>query len=401
MKCWVLSLMVFSSLACAGGQPPPPAQESSGGLSLYVSPHEEELTLHRELIDRIAESPQGYFRYINEVFTRRVCAELDPEELELPSVVLHGDAHVEQFAITDAGYGLDDFDAAGEGPAVVDLVRFSTSIALACRSRAWGADERQLIEAFLDRYVFALRESKAREPEPLFVAQQIEGFPADRQDFLDFVEKVIEPVPGDERKEARVAFSRFVESVTDLATPPGFFEVHSFGRFSLGVGSALDRKYLWRVQGPTSALGDDVVLEMHEVRDLPEDACVSGNGEHPANRILRSARSLGRIEDRWRGAVPAASEDTTPFWIHTWRAHFYEVHVADEELGLSDLRAIVLVAAEQLGSGHVGMHGSRLQSQKVAAAVEPLRGRIRDLSVRLAGEVEGAWRRFRLELGRG
>jgi Ser/Thr protein kinase RdoA (MazF antagonist) len=42
-------------------------------------------------------------------------------------VNLHGDAHLEQFAVTDASFGLIDFDDAVGGPAVIDLLRFGVS----------------------------------------------------------------------------------------------------------------------------------------------------------------------------------------------------------------------------------------------------------------------------------
>ena len=34
-------------------------------------------------------------------------------------MAVHGDAHIEQFVVTDDSYGLEDFDQAGYGPAVV------------------------------------------------------------------------------------------------------------------------------------------------------------------------------------------------------------------------------------------------------------------------------------------
>ena len=42
----------------------------------------------------------------------------------MPTVTLHGDPHLEQYAVTDAGRGLTDFDDASKGPAILDLVRF-------------------------------------------------------------------------------------------------------------------------------------------------------------------------------------------------------------------------------------------------------------------------------------
>ncbi len=387
----ILVAILWWGVGCAPAPPRSPLTEKVG-FSVSASSFRD----HPELAARVARSPQDYFRFVNAPFVRRVCAAFEGDDL--PEVILHGDAHVGQFAITEVGYGLDDFDAGGVGPPVIDLVRFATSIVLGCRRRGWEEAERDLVEVFLDRYLYALRESKAAEPRPAFVTEQIEAFPSGREAFLRFVAQNQEPVKGAELEEIRAAFGRYVETVRDRAPAPGFFEVQSVGRFHLGIGSALDRKYLWRVRGATESPADDVVLEMHEVAPLPPGSCMRGGGEHPADRILRSADSLGRIADPWRGRVPMLDSSETPYRVHTWRAHFHEVAVTDEGFDLADFRTLVLVAGEQLGSGQVGRSSSRLQSQRVAAAVEPLRSRIIDLSLELADEVHAGWERFRSEL---
>ena len=66
-------------------------------------------------------------------FAARTCYEFRDVRWQLPSVAVHGDAHPEQFVVTDASFGLADFDRAGFGPAIVDLVRYAASVHLACR----------------------------------------------------------------------------------------------------------------------------------------------------------------------------------------------------------------------------------------------------------------------------
>lgn len=48
-----------------------------------------------------------------------------PSRWRLPSGAVQGDAHLEQFVVTDDDFGLADFDNAGYGPAIVDLVRYA------------------------------------------------------------------------------------------------------------------------------------------------------------------------------------------------------------------------------------------------------------------------------------
>src|SRR4051812_16816266 len=70
-----------------------------------------------ELLDRLRADPFTYFRFVNRAWTERVCqlfADVHP-----PMVRLHGDAHVEQFALTKDAWGLDDFDDSIRGPTFI------------------------------------------------------------------------------------------------------------------------------------------------------------------------------------------------------------------------------------------------------------------------------------------
>jgi uncharacterized protein (DUF2252 family) len=89
-----------------------------------------------ELVDRLRADPFVYFRFINRAWTSRVC-ELFADVRNQPVVRIHGDAHVEQFALTRDAWGLDDFDDSTRGPAFVDIVRFLGSIDVATRQRGW------------------------------------------------------------------------------------------------------------------------------------------------------------------------------------------------------------------------------------------------------------------------
>ena len=85
-----------------------------------------------ELLDRLRADPYTYFRFTNRAWTTRVC-EAFATTPDVPVVRLHGDAHVEQFAVTSDAWGLDDFDDSARGAMVVDVVRFLGSLDLAGR----------------------------------------------------------------------------------------------------------------------------------------------------------------------------------------------------------------------------------------------------------------------------
>ena len=105
-----------------------------------------------ELVKRLQTTAFDYFRFVNRPWIARVCEVFGEDLRDLSNVRLHGDAHVEQFALTKDAWGLDDFDDSARGPALVDIVRFLGSINLAARQRGWTRDRDALVNRFFDGY---------------------------------------------------------------------------------------------------------------------------------------------------------------------------------------------------------------------------------------------------------
>ena len=108
----------------------------------------------------------AFFRFVNGAWTREVCEAFSDEARELPTVRLHGDAHVEQYAMTATARGLDDFDDSARGPAVIDIVRFVGSLELAAAQRGWTASLPAAIDAFLAGYRQGLENPSYCHPTP-------------------------------------------------------------------------------------------------------------------------------------------------------------------------------------------------------------------------------------------
>ena len=102
----------------------------------------------RELIDRLRASSTDYFRFVESARIARVCEVFAEEIPNVPSVRLHGDAHIEQFAVTEDARGLDDFDDSARGPVLIDMVRFLGSVDLALRRRDWTRSREALFDRF-------------------------------------------------------------------------------------------------------------------------------------------------------------------------------------------------------------------------------------------------------------
>jgi Ser/Thr protein kinase RdoA (MazF antagonist) len=135
---------LLSSLVCAlvcvsacrpAAESFPPAQRASTSL-----PGEDIFNLQltkaqlradgasEALIDKIGASAFRYFRAMAEPSKHRTCEAFRDLRWRLPSGAVHGDAHLEQFVVTDDDFGLADFDNAGYGPAIVDVVRYASSL---------------------------------------------------------------------------------------------------------------------------------------------------------------------------------------------------------------------------------------------------------------------------------
>jgi hypothetical protein len=401
----IVATIGASLCACTAADSPPPATDAEVLLEnpLYVSPESYDFSANPELLERVTASPYGYFRLINIPFARAVCREFEAELEALPSVNLHGDAHLEQYAITDEGYGLADFDDACSGPAVLDLVRFSTSILLVCETRGWHESAHRILGSFLDGYEFALREPDALASVPEMVESTMRRFPRSRTDFLDWVEGILEPIDEKEWGALSASFARYVRDMHERnpRIAPGYFEIREAGRIRLGVGSALDRKYLFRVEGATKTRDDDIVLEIKEVRDLSAIPCVKGGEGRGAFRILLGYSRIGTVPYDLIAPLPrveAEGLDDAEFWVHAWQAHYEEIDVADPTFTVEDCVQIAEATGMQLGTGHVreigDPHTAQLRRMQLTLA-QRLRNEIVAVSMRMAESTLQAWTEFR------
>lgn len=403
----VVSLALGLALTACAPSPStrPPSAVATAPSPLYVSSEDYDFSENPELLLRVTDSPYGYFRFVNIPFAQEVCRRFTDEIADLPAVNLHGDAHLEQYAITNQGYGLSDFDDAISGPAVIDLVRFTTSILLASDLRGWNEDSHRLLRAFFEGYESALLDPEFRLPVPAFVQRTSAGFSKDRRPFLDWVHTILEPIDEAEWLALSHSFDEYTRLMLERnpRLPVSFFERKEAGRIGLGVGSALDRKYLIRIEGPTEGQGDDVVLEIKEVRDLSAIACVQGAKGRGAFRILLGYSRIGRVPFDLIAPLPSPEGgglDDAEFWVHAWQAHYQEVAVDDPGFELEDCLEVVRAAGLQLGLGHVAEigdpHLSQLRHMQLAL-VRELRERIVEVALDLNRATQEAWERFRGE----
>jgi hypothetical protein len=344
------------------------------------------------LRQRLIGSPHGYYRFINVPFMKAVCRRVRAERDPLPTVTLHGDAHVEQYAVTELGRGLTDFDDSASGPATIDLVRFGVSLHLAARQRGWPQAAEGLFAAFLRGYRKALADPGVEAAEPAWARRVQAGFDPDRLAGLARVEALMETLPEQRELLDETSKATSIAMLTrNTQLAPSYFTVKTAGVLRAGIGSALAAKYLVRVEGPGPADDDDVVLEVKEVQDLGDVACMRSTPG--PSRIMVGQARIAYQPFRLPGVLRANGRT---FWIHAWPLNYEELDLADGPATAAELEEIVYDAGVQLGRGHPAesLKGEaahlrktlqkRLSDERLAAMV-----------AELTAEAVAAWERFK------
>lgn len=386
------STVLAAALTCVA---PALGAETLDPAPLVIATDAPELEANPALRARLGAGPHAYFRGIGSRFAAVVCDRFASQAAAFPTVTLHGDAHLEQYAVTDRGRGITDFDDSTTGSALVDLARFATSIDLAIRERQFPEDG-TAIAAFLRGYALALDRPDWVAPEPAAARELRRGFTGDRRTSLARAESLMTALP-----EEKVPPSPILERASQLLgeaarRSPSFFRIKKLGSLKMGIGSAADERYLLRIEGPSSREDDDVMLELKEVRQLPQLPCL--RAETGGTRIVVAQATLAYQAFSYVGTLALESPTgLRHYWFHAWPDNYAELRIAAlaSPQSLSDVAFDVGV---QLGRGH-GRQKRSDQSRKVRQALKASLPTL-DLPAiagALADATQEAWRRFRAE----
>ena len=350
-----------------------------------------------DLADRLRADAFTYFRFVNRSWAARVCGAFS-DITDLPTVRLHGDAHVEQYAFTEKAWGLGDFDDSARGPEFIDIVRFLGSIDLATRQLGWMQDRDRLWDRFFAGYRAGLGDPAYRPPEPGLVGVLRAQGQRNRAAFLTWGESQMQPLEEAASKsvvEGMAAFEPFIRRERpDLQS--GYFAVKHAGWLRMGVGSTAIRKVLIRVQGPTTDDDDDELLEAKEVANLDGVPCLAEPTTAPALRVVDGTRQLGRMKHDILAVgptllIPAAAdraEHWLDWWVSSWEPSYREVRLEDLR-SVEDLAEIVYDSGTQLGAGDPTDVSARRQS---LSSIPKLEARMRRETAAIVEELLAGWR---------
>ncbi len=394
-KAVALAAVLIAHLACTAPEKaePPPANP------LYVDPAGFDFGSNSKLLEKLRAAPHRYFRFINVPFSQEICRRFETEIAAAPSFNLHGDAHIEQYAVTSEGRGMTDFDDSSIGPALVDVSRFAVSLRLACEQEGCSGESEALFDDFLRGYRTALEDPAAEVPVPRLAGRKREKFKDDRAGFFSFVDSAMEPVPEEEAQGLRQALELYVDAMLDehLGLDADFFAIEKLGYLRAGVGSALDLKYLVRIRGPSREPLDDVVLEIKQVRDLAGIPCIAvAPGADPL-RVLHGHLHIANQPYRYLGYARFRGRN---FWVHAWEDNYSELEIDEDFESLEEIAEMAFDVGVQLGRGHTRQAAAQLEKQlrrEQAEQIDRDAEKIKAASQELARLTLEAWERFKAD----
>ena len=260
----------------------------------------------------------------------------------------------------------------------------------------WTDRSDALFDAFLDSYRSAIADPGFEVPEPTVARRAREAFGDDPEGFFAWVDSIMEEVDEEAGAELRGALAPYIDSMLaerpDLE--PSQLEIVSFGRLRMGIGSALDLKFLVRVAGPTDAPEDDVVLEVKEVRSLEGIDCVTVVPADPFRILIGQSR----IAYRPYGFLGHTRMRGRAFWVHAWVRNYEEIDIAESFETPNELEEVVRDVGVQLGRGHPNEVASQFDLQirrEQLRLLDDYRERMHRERRELAELVVAAWEEFR------
>jgi Uncharacterized protein conserved in bacteria (DUF2252) len=358
------------------------------------------------LLAALRASPYAYFRFVNTPWASRVCEAFASDPGPLLRVQLHGDAHLEQYAFTRSARGLDDFDDSAQGPPTIDLVRFIGSLQLATRERGWTDWLDGIIDEFFRGYRMGAQDPTYLPETPAIVTRLRPKVARDRSAFLAWAERLMVPASPELTRAVRRSLARLARDPRlPLRQTGRYLRLKKLGTLYMGIGSYRVLKILMRVEGPSPADDDDVILEAKQLSDLSAIDCLRLPPRQESIRVIAGVRQLGRLYYDMLSVVPfrgSGDAKVEELWVRSWDPTYGEVSVPDFA-SVDELREVAHDVGAQLGSTGAGRRaGGRESSERLAVlrAVTAIEPRVRIVAHELTDDLIGAWEEFRITNGR-
>lgn len=351
-----------------------------------------------KLLSKLDASAYKYFRALGPQFALRTCAGFRDVRWHLPISAIHGDAHVEQFVVTPATAGVEDFDQSGFGPAVIDIVRYAASIHLACREVSWPCRADVVVEKWLDAYRETLDKPPTRK-QPAVTERIRATTPTVADDWLRWADGLMMPLPKADEDRARRGWTDFRKVLLEIDSKRGgeYYDIVKVGALQMGIGSALETKLLFHIRGPSDAAADDIIVEARSSTAAVAHECSS----HPLHGgtlwPLMFMSILGPRMPEVFGFATLADDPAPEFWVQSWVPGYRELAIADVK-SEAELVELAEDAARQLAGHFWTRFPEQLRAAQRYAQLQSFdltRDRARKMARDFAAETVTEWERFR------
>jgi len=275
-------------------------------------------------------------------------------------------------------------------------MRFGVSLNLACKMNRWDEEFNNLFNTFLEGYEKALNQPSFEAPEPLVVSRLRSNFKYDNEAYYSWVNSLMQDIPRSELDSLMISMKTYTNTMMEENTQlsDSYFRVIKIGYLKMGIGSALDLKYLARCEGESEEPFDDVVLEIKEVRDISEIPCLIRAQKFDPFRILIGQARIAYQPFQHLGYFTFRDKN---FWVHSWVQNYKELDLETSCNTIKDLQEIVYDIGVQLGRGHPKQIAAPLDFQLRQAQLRWLlqySNSLIEACEGLSAEVEYSWGEF-------
>lgn len=236
--------------------------------------------------------PYLFFRRSKTPIQARL-AQLFPQE-NVPHVFLHGSPHIDNYAKTNYGYGIIDFDRAYIGPYVWDLVCILLAINLRNPKTHNTSIPKAIWQLFYDNYVYHFQHSELPyQPYAPLEFINLKKWETDIDLYLTGNHKWAKKLNHAELSLNDPIANAVLEDYKNNLPMPSVLEDFHLKKVARAAGSFGRRRYLYLLKHQEKNL-DPIMIDIKETRnyldaDWPHNRWYSSPCQHQGQRMIEAA----------------------------------------------------------------------------------------------------------------
>ncbi|MDP2339972.1 MAG: DUF2252 family protein [Deltaproteobacteria bacterium] len=333
---------------------------------------------------KLAVSPFSFFRGTVEIFAAQ-----HGRASQGAQVLLNGDVHPMNFGFLDDGgavLGLNDFDEACRGAFSYDVKRGAAGFALLCQEQKLDPkDAVDVVEAFADAYVDAIKEAAAGKKVPAVIDDNdAHGAVKDgleRASRRSRAELLADATDGHGKLKPGTGLTARPGLISDVqralvhTAPAGkdaaFLVVKDVAeKTGAGIGSLGARRLLVLVEGSSKNGHDDIVLELKQATPPALLSSSPTSTRSQALRVARAAHAQTRGTDRFSSTTIIGGES---FVVRERSPQRMPLDLF--KMGKPELTDVARACGAVLAGAHVGADKSKREktAERIVSSMGPKR----------------------------